>query len=417
MVSLVASFTSHSAALLPPMIRARRLIPSTYAATLISAGLGESEASALARALESACHSVGHQPGAIHRLNLGAEPITSSETPGALGRVVVVAGCGEELADELQMAFASQIDKELAEGPLEAPVVAYFHPTVVPPVAGSCWSREHLGMALSRFIEEYSLTDEVLPMPGAAAAPTAPVPAVTAPAVPTAFVELDGAMDQPALDGAGRWDCSAVAVFDGLVGESLRRELLKLLARPDGSWDPSAGPDPAVWREGGLGDAPLAPHELVVGTTGDAEEEEGGGGGARKSVGLCPEALDFLCASPPQSGALAAAERVFKERIFPGFRVGRMPEALLGDGVTPLTANAPRAGEHFDLHVDADPFVAPPSPWTDVFGRFRNRCPGGRCRARGEGWVGGWGRSLALRVVSVPWWPNASFACREVPPP
>ena len=47
--------------------------------------------------------------------------------------------------------------------------------------------------------------------------------------------------------------------------------------------------------------------------------------------------------------------------------------------VSPLTANAPTHGDEFSYHIDADPNLAPPSPWTDVFGRYPNR-QGGKPR-------------------------------------
>jgi hypothetical protein len=74
-----------------------------------------------------------------------------------------------------------------------------------------------------------------------------------------------------------------------------------------------------------------------------------------------------------------------------------MPEAVYGGGVPCITANAPvaadgvaaagggaGAGEEeeaeedgvFGWHVDADPLAAPPSPWTDAFGRYPNRARG-----------------------------------------
>ena len=50
------------------------------------------------------------------------------------------------------------------------------------------------------------------------------------------------------------------------------------------------------------------------------------------------------------------------------------------DQVAPLAANAPVAADGaaaFGWHIDADPVLLPPSPWTDVYGR---RCA--VCRRR-----------------------------------
>jgi hypothetical protein len=63
--------------------------------------------------------------------------------------------------------------------------------------------------------------------------------------------------------------------------------------------------------------------------------------------------------------------------LFPQFHVTRLPEAVFGSCVSPLTANAPRHGDqHFEYHIDGDPFLTPPSPWTDVYGRYPNHIKG-----------------------------------------
>mmetsp|Transcript_7677 Transcript_7677/g.31751 ORF Transcript_7677/g.31751 Transcript_7677/m.31751 type:complete len:173 (+) Transcript_7677:244-762(+) len=49
---------------------------------------------------------------------------------------------------------------------------------------------------------------------------------------------------------------------------------------------------------------------------------------------------------------------------------------MFGDDVPPIAANAPVAGDAFSYHVDADPYLAPPSPWRDFWGAYVNRAPG-----------------------------------------
>lgn len=58
--------------------------------------------------------------------------------------------------------------------------------------------------------------------------------------------------------------------------------------------------------------------------------------------------------------------------------VTRMSEAVFGSEIAPLNANAPVAADEdcFGWHIDADPALLPPSPWTDAFGRYPNRSPG-----------------------------------------
>ena len=54
----------------------------------------------------------------------------------------------------------------------------------------------------------------------------------------------------------------------------------------------------------------------------------------------------------------------------------RLPEAVFGSTVSPLTANAPTSQDTFQYHIDGDPNLTPPSPWTDIYGRYPNRIQG-----------------------------------------
>ena len=56
-----------------------------------------------------------------------------------------------------------------------------------------------------------------------------------------------------------------------------------------------------------------------------------------------------------------------------------MSDAVFGGSITPLAANAPVHADGDDCygwHIDADPALVPPSPWTDLFGRYPNRLAG-----------------------------------------
>jgi 2OG-Fe(II) oxygenase superfamily len=190
--------------------------------------------------------------------------------------------------------------------------------------------------------------------------------------VPTLRYEVDGApvfdlgFDEPNVV----WDTSSFVVWDKLVSGDLRRQLLATVLgqeSDDGNeklWDDIAlGPDPSRWVAGTLFDLP---------TEGDAIEAPHSAEGL--SFGLSDEALDELCSlSPPD--AFQEFEAILVN-LFPDFVVSRLPEAVLGACVTPITANAPCAGQLFEPHIDADPCYAPPSPWTDVFGRYSNRSTG-----------------------------------------
>jgi hypothetical protein len=181
--------------------------------------------------------------------------------------------------------------------------------------------------------------------------------------VPSLRVELDGAQVTSA-EGNTFWDTSSLLVFDNLVSDDLRRRLLNVVLgnnNGDFEWDDAKnGPDPRRWARGGLLDIPAA----------DQKEEDGLNG---LCWGLREEAITELCFE--HHDALEEFEVILSD-LFPQFTINRLPEAVLGSGVSPLTANAATFGDRFDWHIDADPNLTPPSPWTDIYGRYPNRCRG-----------------------------------------
>ena len=182
--------------------------------------------------------------------------------------------------------------------------------------------------------------------------------------VPSLRVELDGA-EVTSADGNTFWDTSSLLVFDNLVNEDLRKRLLSVVLgnnNSDSEWnDAKNGPDPRRWARGGLLDIPAA----------DQKKEDDGLNGL--CWGLREEAITELCFE--HHDALEEFE-VILSNLFPQFTINRLPEAVLGSGVSPLTANAATFGDRFDWHIDADPNLTPPSPWTDIYGRYPNRCRG-----------------------------------------
>ena len=167
------------------------------------------------------------------------------------------------------------------------------------------------------------------------------------------------------------WDVSSVAVYDGVVDEELRASLLALLS--SAGWDPEAGADPSLWERGTFNDA-----QSVASVNGVAMRASG--------WGLMPEALERLCAEEPDSCAPAILE--LQSRLVALLRTAnpaapfdlcRQSDAVFGGSITPLAANAPIAAdgdEAYGWHIDADPALLPPSPWTDCYGRHPNRLPG-----------------------------------------
>ena len=191
-------------------------------------------------------------------------------------------------------------------------------------------------------------------------------------------VAMDGALVE--YNGRSWWDVSNVAVYDGVVDEDLRFALLSLLAS-DG-WDVEAGADPALWERGSFND---------VQESSDADVRANG-------FGLTPDALEELCAESPSpepivelqsrlAALLQAAQALpaasgrpsGDDTIQATVKLCRQSEAVFGGGITPLAANAPVATDGADAyswHIDADPALFPPSPWTDCFGRYPNRAGG-----------------------------------------
>ena len=209
------------------------------------------------------------------------------------------------------------------------------------------------------------------------------------PRPPSFHVELDAATVTSSADTSSRptswWDTSTVLVWDDLIPDDLRRRLLNVvMGISDGAtssgdetkekeWDDiRQGPDPSLWTRGGLTDTPD--------DMGDESEEEATGvasaseQNAARCWGLREDAIDNLCFG--DHSAISDFERILAEEVFPQFKVCRLPEAVFGACVSPLTANAPTHGDQFDYHIDGDPKLTPPSPWTDVYGRYPNRQSG-----------------------------------------
>jgi hypothetical protein len=163
---------------------------------------------------------------------------------------------------------------------------------------------------------------------------------------PAMHVEIDGAMVPDPYANEEVWDTSSVLVFDDFVDDSLRERLLDVVnKREEGySWnDKERGPDPRRWTRGGLMDIP---------TENESDEME------TSCWGLTEEAINELCFE--EHSAISEVEQKISDFFAAEFTVCRLPEAVLGPYVTPLTANAPTFGDSFTYHIDADPNQTPP---------------------------------------------------------
>lgn len=192
---------------------------------------------------------------------------------------------------------------------------------------------------------------------------------------PALRIEIDGA--ETSIDGSGEtfWDTSSVVVFDNLVSDDLRKRLLDVIKgessdADENNWnDVEHGPDPNRWVRGGLLDIPDDDDNDNEIDDDDEEQEK------LSSWGLRAEVVEEICFGEHE--AIVEFESILAN-LFPLFVVTRLPEAVYGECTSPLTANAPVAGEEglYDYHIDGDPLQTPPSPWTDVYGRYPNRAPG-----------------------------------------
>ena len=264
-------------------------------------------------------------------------------------RALLVADGDEDLLPVLMGGLDSASDTPLPATPVFVAAVPAAHTAAEADEQCEAAMREH--------IDAYSLRQPIHPAKKARRCK------------PHAHAELDGATLND-----GRFDRSAVVAIDGLVDEKLRAQLLDLI--------------------GGTEHEALSSH-WSKGVFGDTMDDAVRGSG----LGLKPEVLDTLCAEPPD-GEIPAPVKELQSRIARYLQdanggrsaaaadadasdaavdVCRMPFAVFGESVTPLAANAPISTdgpECYGWHIDADPLLLPPSPFTDIYGRYSNRQPG-----------------------------------------
>ena len=320
-----------------------------------SSGLSSEELGAVRKALVFACQDqevVCSTDGMLSQ----AAPVETA-VPGATGRAMLLRAppkLSEEEVFDLQCAISQELDEMIYSTPqaLTQPVLISIQSDIPTDISEETFC-EHLAALIEQDTQQYEMN--------------VPLPRRQGPLdegfTPSLHLELDGAhVTDP--HGNTFWDTSSLLVFDDLVSDDLRKRLLDIVLgrqedRPN--WDDVRnGPDPSRWVRGGLFDIPESQE-------GADEQEEG------PCWGLREESICELCYE--HHDALQEFETIVSD-LFPQFTVSRFSEAVLGASVSPLTANAPTHGDKFDYHIDADPNMTPPSPWTDVFGRYPNRCPG-----------------------------------------
>jgi hypothetical protein len=271
---------------------------------------------------------------------------------GVTGRVLVLSTNEQENSDYVKSFISQAIDELLYDesNPVNQPIMLCLQPPITQqnPDGNNKAFATLMQSAIEQDIEQFDLAK---PIQSSANRQHASMDFT-----PTEIIEVDGAMVIDPSTSQEFWDTSSLLVFDHLVSDSLRRRMLDVVLGEENDCDDTNGPNPERWERGGLMDI-----------NSDDEDREAGG------FGLSDEAIDEI--NFQDHAAFQEFESVLAE-LLSDFVVSRMPEAVLGDSVTPLNANAPIHGHDFEYHIDACPMLAPPSPWTDVYGRYPNRCPG-----------------------------------------
>lgn len=298
-------------------------------------------------------------------------PDSSSLLIGSTGRVILfnLQSSTEEEASDLAISISQELDEILFEfadsTTLQQPILISIDTNKNNQKDRNTLTLAHI---IDHQVQEYELKVQ---LPQAARRHDVPIP--------TFQIEVDGAMISiPKENGDEKggkhhkekqqeiWDTSSILVFDGMVSNELRSRLLQVVNGAEEEaddkiekWDDvTNGPDPNRWIRGGLLDTPTQ------------EDEE-----VDRSFGLSEDSIDELCFQ--HHDAIQDFEMIVTS-LLSNFIVTRLPEAVFGSFVSPLTANAPTSEDSnvFNYHIDGDPMQLPPSLWTDVFGRYPNRAPG-----------------------------------------
>ena len=320
-------------------------------------GVDKDELAHLLKAISSVCDEYGVQfDHTTSDICLTSQPSTS--IPGSLGRAIMIDVHGavdenieeSDFITELKNGISQQIDDYLYSGQLSQPVLLAFQSATANSIT--------LNDIIEKEVLDYGLRDGIN-------RDTTQSNHDDASFIPSRHIQLDGAMIET-IDSPGQlhFDTSSVVVLDNILDESLRRRLLNVVNgypedTTDVNWDDAKdGPDPQRWVRGGLNDIVDSKNE---------EEDDG------PCWGLTDDAIMDICFHdhPAINEFEAKLGQLFSDYI-----VATLPEAVLGDCVSPITANAPCYGDTFEFHIDADPMQVPPSPWADVFGRYPNRSRG-----------------------------------------
>ena len=371
----------------------------------ISSGIEcKSDLSTILQTIKLVCEEEYGLPIVVTNLRCNQQPAIVDSIPGVLGRVLVINVCGmqssvdideNELIIQLKNDLSERIDAILQSDDVsnQQPILLAFQSSNdtanITNSATTVDSAEIISDIIEKEVSDYALQEEVNEIcyipdedvdldsllttsNGCFVHPYE----IEINCYPSMVIDIDGDMVSSNMQNGIKddeqdvhFDTSSVLVFDKLLDKKLRKRLLNVVkgypedhTSKENDWDDvNDGPDSNRWERGGLVD-------VVVNDNSDNNDEEEG-----SCWGLVEDAIMDICYN--EHPAIAEFESKLS-LLFPDFIVSRLPEAVLGGCVSPLTANAPTHGDTFDYHIDADPLQAPSSPWTDVFGRYPNRMKG-----------------------------------------
>ena len=321
-----------------------------------SAGVDQDELSSVLETIASVCQefciTFEH-----NNIQTDPSPLRLESIPGALGRVLLIDVSGlpdnvdvddTELISQIKVYASEQIDNVLcSDEESKQPILLAFRHT---------HSNDNLEDVIAKEVADYGLRDAI-------SESTVKMNSEIK-FLPSKHVQIDGAfvetIDTPV--SSQHFDTSSVIVFDNLVSTGLRKRLLNVVngipEEETDAWDEVDGPNPTRWERGSLTDI-----------AGESVNDEPDG----SCWGLGTDAIEDICFN--YHPAIAEFEGTLSQ-LFSDFTISRLPEAVFGECISPLTANAPTHGDSFDYHIDADPLQVPPSPWADVYGRYPNRSQG-----------------------------------------
>lgn len=290
-------------------------------------GLDSLEMNLAAEIVQHSCHALGFGCDLDKALLLPAAN-ASQKMLGPTGRIVVLqfpSQVEQDTLEALNEMIAARVDQDLySDSPrLQDPFFLRFELNHD--------EEEDMPSSMSAIIEQAVQEGELrVPLDNQASDSSA-MKSISF--LPSQVVQVDGAWIQEPNnqndDHARTWDTSSIHVFDGLVSPNLRKRLAQVIGGGKDLMGKHV-PDPARWERGGLSD------KLLDVCNNNDDDDTSSTASSSSSYGLTYEAIEEVCYRPHD--AIQEMESIISN-LFPDFIVTRLPEAVFGLAVSPLTAN------------------------------------------------------------------------------